>query len=166
MKNIKYLLFLILPTLLISCTGSTGMPQKDPVVINTDQLQGFINDYRDKKIPMVLIDGRGAGTYFNATIPGSIEISTADVNAKKGLLPIDKGVKIVCYCSGTGCNSSDKLARAIMALGYTNVCNYQPGFPDWITKKGYFKFFDPTIETNTVKSNENDPVIPNGNKPK
>ena len=42
-----------------------------------------------------------------------------------------KNAQIITYCGGYKCNKSHKVAKKLMALGYTNVKVFAAGFPEW-----------------------------------
>jgi rhodanese-related sulfurtransferase len=94
-----------------------------------------LKSYLDKQVRFFLIDGRGS-PYYEETIKGAVMIMENEVDLKKHLLPADKKLKIVAFCAGKGCKSSEKLCVNLMKLGYVNVENYPGGFPDW-KENGY-----------------------------
>jgi len=81
--------------------------------------------------PVMVIDSRPANKIGGGVIPGAINIPDSQFDALAGLLPADKDIPLVFYCGGFICKLSDKSAVKAMALGYTNVSTYPPGFPAW-----------------------------------
>jgi rhodanese-related sulfurtransferase len=77
----------------------------------------------------VVIDMTKRESFEKAHIPGAIHMSSKDIDAKK--LPEDKNAALVLYCGSQKCGASSKGAKAILAMGYTNVYVYKAGIKGW-----------------------------------
>ncbi|MFM8617824.1 MAG: rhodanese-like domain-containing protein [Opitutaceae bacterium] len=79
---------------------------------------------------VTLIDVNGTSSYRNGRIPGAIDYATlrGDLAAA---LPKDKGALVVAYCGNEKCQAYRTAAKAVAALGYTNVKHYSPGIAGW-----------------------------------
>ena len=79
---------------------------------------------------VTLIDVNGTASYRNGRIPGAIDYATlrGDLAAA---LPKDKGALVVAYCGNEKCQAYRTAAKAVAALGYTNVRHYSPGIAGW-----------------------------------
>jgi rhodanese-related sulfurtransferase len=56
----------------------------------------------------------------------------ADVPTRAAKLLPDPAAAIVTYCSNPACPNSGQVAKALAALGYTNVRKYREGIEDWV----------------------------------
>lgn len=81
----------------------------------------------------VLFDAREAEEFTISHLKGAQNCGYDSFN-KKVLLNVSKSVSIVVYCS-VGYRS-DKIAKKLIALGYTNVNNLYGGIFDWVNS-GY-----------------------------
>ena len=70
--------------------------------------------------------------YEQAHIPGALQIDYKEVAEKAPSLLSDKAQKIVVYCASSECANSEKAARTLEYLGYSNVFVYRAGKKDWI----------------------------------
>lgn len=66
---------------------------------------------------VIVIDARSPEAYRREHIPGAINIPHRQMNAETtgGL---DRGVLVVTYCDGIGCNASTKAALNLARLGF------------------------------------------------
>ena len=74
--------------------------------------------------------GRGAaGAVLQAVthIPGAINLSHDEVDARALELLPDKDAEIVVYCASATCQNSGMAANRLASLGYTNVRDYHEG---------------------------------------
>lgn len=82
--------------------------------------------------PTVLLDTRPYAMYYGGHIPGAIEADDGLFPEKfRALLPADKSLEIITYCSGFNCHKSHLVARLLRADGYKNVKVYAGGLPLW-----------------------------------
>ena len=80
----------------------------------------------------VFIDARDQWEFSEGHIPGAInipEFSFEPNNIK--LASLDKDVLMVIYCDGDDCDTSKRLAKQIIELGYKNVFVFLGGFNEW-----------------------------------
>lgn len=97
-----------------------------PTAITVDQA------YKLYQNNAVFLDSRMEIEYSLGHIKGSINIpyKRFEHHSQK-LSGISKDVVIVCYCDGTGCDTSIELAKKLTALGYRNVKIFYSGWNDW-----------------------------------
>jgi rhodanese-related sulfurtransferase len=77
-----------------------------------------------------IIDANGVDMYKKGHIPGAI--SFAENGTKLAtMLPADKATPIVAYCGGPMCEAWQDAAKAVQALGYTNVKHFKGGIKGW-----------------------------------
>jgi rhodanese-related sulfurtransferase len=83
----------------------------------------------------LFVDSRSSNAFNNGHIQGAIDVSVRDTMDKiKNILsiyPVDK--PIVCYCNGSSCSSSRRLAGKIHQLGYRKVYVFYGGWKEWRT---------------------------------
>lgn len=80
----------------------------------------------------VLVDTLAAMYYRHSHLPGAINLPVEEIAARaRDLLP-DRQAEIVVYCMDAPCPSSERAARELAAMGYTNVRDYVGGKKDWL----------------------------------
>ena len=79
----------------------------------------------------VLVEALGAGFYFDAHLPGAVNIPPGQVDELAAVLLPDRGRPVVVYCSES-CASSEAVARRLEQLGYTAVAVYAGGKEEWV----------------------------------
>jgi rhodanese-related sulfurtransferase len=88
----------------------------------------------DRERIALIVDARPDVKYNKGTVPGAMNLSLDQYEARKGLLPADKALEIIAFCGGMKCDKSQKLADKAMADGYSNIKVYAYGYPDWKKK--------------------------------
>jgi rhodanese-related sulfurtransferase len=83
----------------------------------------------------LFIDARDFKKYLKGTIPKAINIPLKRYKRFKKFLPIDKNSTIVIFCGGINCNLSKKLSKKLEKFGYTNIKQFNEGFPKWSSLK-------------------------------
>ncbi len=79
---------------------------------------------------VALIDVNGSASYRHGRIPGAIDYATLRGDLATAL-PKDKNALVVAYCGNEKCKAYRTAAKAVAALGYTNVKHYSPGIAGW-----------------------------------
>ena len=79
---------------------------------------------------VTVIDVNGTASFKNGRIPGAIDYASLR-GGLAGVLPKDKGALVVAYCGNEKCQAYRTAAKAVAALGYTNVKHYAPGIAGW-----------------------------------
>ena len=77
-----------------------------------------------------IIDVNGTTSYKKGHIPGAVNYASVQSELEK-ILPENKDTLIVAYCGGPSCAAYKKAAKAVAALGYTNVQHYSGGISGW-----------------------------------
>lgn len=90
---------------------------------------------------VLFIDARGPSSYETGHIPGALYLpAEASANRRReALAPYPPGTQVITYCDGTGCRSSDILARKLSddeELNLGDIHVFAGGFPAW-EKAGY-----------------------------
>jgi rhodanese-related sulfurtransferase len=106
--------------------ATTAMAQYP--VIDANQLKTWLTG----KKKFVLVDSRTHEEYYQAHIPGAINIPAENMEMNKSKLPKDKSTPIIFYCRGLGCTLSRIAAGSAFEMGYTYLLIYQAGMPDWL----------------------------------
>lgn len=83
----------------------------------------------------VLVDALAPISYGASHLPGAINIPPDSVDERAPRLIPDRDTDVVVYCADSTCDSSEIVARRLLALGYRNVRHYAAGKRDW-TKAG------------------------------
>ena len=78
----------------------------------------------------VVIDVNGSDSYAKGRIPTAIDYEAQSKELAK-VLPADKNTLVVAYCGSPQCNAWKSAAKAVAALGYTNVKHYSGGLSGW-----------------------------------
>jgi len=89
----------------------------------------------------VLLDTRPRLEWAISHIPGALNVApkpgmpmseyTSDAAEVGRLVAGEKAAALILYCSGPFCGKSKRVARDLVAEGYTNVSRYQLGTPVW-----------------------------------
>jgi len=80
----------------------------------------------------VLLEALDEAYYRQAHLPGAIALPLARLaEIARNRLP-DKNAALVVYCASKTCKNSGIAARALLALGYTDVSVYTGGKADWL----------------------------------
>lgn len=80
---------------------------------------------------VVLIDVNGSQSYASGHIPGAVDFASLGAKKIASALPRDKTAFIVAYCGGPSCGAYKQAAKAVAALGYTDVHHYSAGISGW-----------------------------------
>jgi rhodanese-related sulfurtransferase len=86
---------------------------------------------KPKPWSFTIVDARSQTEYEEGHIEGSVNLPAEQTTAKLPKMESDKARDIIFYCNGVKCTKSTKAARAALALGYTNVLEYNEGMPAW-----------------------------------
>ena len=79
---------------------------------------------------VVVIDVNGSDSFKKGSIPTAIDFEAKEKDLAKSL-PADKNALVVAYCGSPQCNAWKQAAKAVAALGYTNVKHYTGGLSGW-----------------------------------
>lgn len=85
----------------------------------------------ERKDEFVLVDALSTQHYESSHLPGAINLPLEIEPRAADLLP-DKDAEIVVYCMDVPCAASERAARELSAMGYTNVRDYVGGKKDWL----------------------------------
>ncbi len=99
--------------------------------VSTGYIKLLLND---RERVALVVDARPDIKYLEGTVPGAINISFADWEKRKGLLPADKNAQLIFFCGGFKCDLSHKSAAKAREMGYTDVRIYAEGWPVWKEK--------------------------------
>jgi len=77
----------------------------------------------------VLVDTRGEAAWRQGRVEGAVHLPTAEIEQRADEL-IGRGLPVVVYCWGPGCNGSTRAALAFSLLGY-EVREMIGGFEYW-----------------------------------
>lgn len=78
----------------------------------------------------VILDVNSSKSYAEAHIPGAIHFEKNKSDLAK-VLPGDKKSLIVAYCGGPLCTAWEEAAKAVKALGYSNIKHFKGGIKTW-----------------------------------
>jgi rhodanese-related sulfurtransferase len=81
---------------------------------------------------LTLVDALPESYYSQQHLPGALNLVADDVPARAADVLPDRDAAIVTYCSNAACSNSGHVARALTALGYTDVRAYADGIQDWV----------------------------------
>ena len=86
----------------------------------------------DRVDQFVLVDTLAKMYYRHSHLPGAINLPVDEIAARAADLLPDKHAEIVVYCMDDPCPASERAARELTAMGYTNVSDYVGGKKDWL----------------------------------
>jgi rhodanese-related sulfurtransferase len=79
-----------------------------------------------------IIDALPESYFVERHLPGAINLTEEDVDARASDLFPDKDAPIVTYCSDNTCGNSKAVAARLADHGYSNVRTYEEGINDWV----------------------------------
>lgn len=79
----------------------------------------------------VLVDALSPMSFAAAHLPGAINLTPGWVDDRARRRIPDRDTEVVVYCQGEDCDSSVKVARRLLELGYRNIRHYAGGVDDW-----------------------------------
>ena len=97
------------------------------VLITRDELNEAIG-----RGEVTVVDALPASYYRHAHLPGAVNLFVDDARERAHDVLPDKAAPIVTYCSNPACPNSERVARVLTSLGYTNVRTYREGIQDWV----------------------------------
>ncbi len=77
---------------------------------------------------VVLVDARPEEEFLAGHIPGAVNVSIEDLEARLHVLPLDQ--EVIAYCRGPYCVFADEAVAVLRANGY-RARRFSLGFPDW-----------------------------------
>ncbi len=77
----------------------------------------------------VLLDSRSAQAWAQGHVPGAVHLPGREIPARAAA-ELDRGVPVVTYCWGPGCNGATRAALALSLLGF-RVREMLGGFEYW-----------------------------------
>jgi rhodanese-related sulfurtransferase len=104
-------------------------PESKTKEISTEQLRHILADRN-----AIVIDARPRIQFDAGHIPGAHVLDTppdGQIAAVERLANGNKAASLVVYCNGPYCQASRRLAKKLVAGGFTNVQRYQLGMPVW-----------------------------------
>jgi rhodanese-related sulfurtransferase len=96
--------------------------------ISRDELRARI----DRHEPIVLLEALPAMHFEDSHLPGALNMPHDQVDALAPTLIPSRESEVVVYCANEPCPNSGIAARRLIALGYTNVREYEGGKQDWV----------------------------------
>jgi len=84
-------------------------------------------------IPLVIIDARSGQWDDGKRISRAKALSYEATATETAEVIPNKQSLIVVYCSNVQCSASNKLAKHLTDLGYSNILKYEEGIQDWIS---------------------------------
>ncbi len=110
--------------------AATAVQESAPLMISKIDLQS-LKIVLAARQDVVLLDARSGQYDDGRRIPGAKQLHD-NCSAEEAAAAIpSKTSLIVTYCSNTRCPASDRLAKRLFALGYTNLLEYPEGIQGW-----------------------------------
>ncbi|SFD52824.1 rhodanese-like domain-containing protein [Streptomyces aidingensis] len=98
-----------------------------PALITRDELKASLTAGT-----VTVVDTLGGEYYAARHLPGAVELTPGQVDARAATVLPDRDAAIVTYCSNPACPNSGQVADRLTALGYRNVRKYREGIQDWV----------------------------------
>lgn len=137
-KSFKHLLASTLATLSV-CLAAAPLQAENPSAFAQEAMPSIISkvDLQSLKIilqsrqDVVLLDARSEQYDDGRRIPGAQHLrENCSAEEAAAVIP-SKTALIITYCANTRCPASDRLAKRLFALGYTNILEYPEGIQGW-----------------------------------
>lgn len=85
----------------------------------------------DEKAKFVLLETTPAEEFEVGHLPGAKNLPIADIESRASDLIPGMDSKIVVYGTGSDSNVSEKAAKKLASMGYTNVYHFAGGKTEW-----------------------------------
>ena len=116
-------------------------PDATTAEVSTAQLRHVLTDGS-----AIVIDARPRIEFDAGHIPGARVLDAppdAQIAAVERLANGNKDAALLVYCNGPYCQASRRLAKRLVAAGFTNVRRYQLGMPQW--QAGLLATYGPNV---------------------
>lgn len=116
-----------------ACSASNGLAGEEVKAEKVGTLSVNALDALLKSgVEVAVFDARSAKYDDGRRIPGAKSL-TDKANAQEVAHAIPKkGQLVVTYCANPQCPASDRLAKHLLSLGYTNILELPPGIQGWV----------------------------------
>jgi rhodanese-related sulfurtransferase len=112
-------------------SGKAGVPDSGLPAPERISYEEAIRYLRDGTA--LFVDARHGFDFQKGHIPGAINIPLSEVGSLQQLIAsLPKHQTIITYCDGQECNSSEALARTLIASGCTHVKVFWDGWHAWV----------------------------------
>jgi len=101
--------------------------QGKPTIISREDLAKKVRDQDDFTLLEILPEA----SFREAHLPGAINLPGGEVRDRIGEIAPDKDQTLVVYCASPSCSASDRAARVLVEMGYTDVRDYRGGKEHW-----------------------------------
>ena len=122
----KVWIFVILAVLLLTACGQAKENDREAVYVNITAKEA--KEIMDTEAGYIILDVRTQEEYDGGHIPGAIQISHEEIEARAEEVLTDKDQVILVYCRSG--RRSKIAAEALTELGYTNIKEFG-GIIDW-----------------------------------
>ncbi len=97
--------------------------------ITTEDLKAL----KDRNGDLTLVNTLAADAFEKTKIPGAINVplDSSDFTARVEKEAGGKNKPVVVYCASSQCNASEKAARKLESVGFTDVSRYTGGAAAW-----------------------------------
>jgi rhodanese-related sulfurtransferase len=112
------------------CAAAASAEEAPLTFVTTAKLAGMATG-PSAKWDFTLIDARTRVEYAEGHIEGAQSCPASEIASTLPSMVPDHSRQLVFYCNGPKCTKSQKAARAAIALGYSNVLEYNEGLPAW-----------------------------------
>lgn len=114
----------------IAFAPETARTADVPEYMGLEEFRGLVESKE-----AVVLDARPEIFHRLGHVPGALSLPREDFEASFALhrsrLESDKGALIVIYCSGSACEDSDLVRKALHRLGFTRVSVFKGGWAAW-----------------------------------
>ena len=122
----KVWIFVILAVMMLTACGQAKENDREAVYVNITAKEA--KEIMDTEAGYIILDVRTQEEYDGGHIPGAIQISHEEIEARAEEVLTDKDQVILVYCRSG--RRSKIAAEALTELGYTNIKEFG-GIIDW-----------------------------------
>ena len=95
--------------------------------LTTEELKKIV----EAKENVVILDARSGKWDDGKRIAGAKSLNAESTKEDIEKVVASKDARIITYCAGTTCPASEKLAKHLRKLGYTDITEYPEGIKGW-----------------------------------
>lgn len=99
----------------------------DSSIISRADLEELIQEEQDFHLVEVL----SSESFQEEHLPGAINIPGDSLRARAPEVIPDRDATVVVYCASPSCTASDRAAKLLADMGYTDVHDYRGGKQHW-----------------------------------
>lgn len=101
--------------------------ENEPQILSRDELHDMMKSEESFHLVEVLPEE----SFEEFHLPGAVHLPGDEMRSRAPDVIPDKDATVVVYCANPACQASDRAARLLVEMGYTDVRDYRGGKQHW-----------------------------------